>query len=756
MKKKVSLAFVLAMCLLLVTAAALAAAILGGKDVVNEKIAPMAQQNQSQLFTASEVEEILSFAREHGIALDDGAMRRIRGQGSCFKEELAMLFAKEQLGFYPGTWSVEDQLWYAQFWQRLHPDLLVENTVPMEGELSQQAIEERAANYIRSSRPDAPDVLDAARYRILRSFTAVRENPWHVQRQWSLYFEPLNADDPEIHMTLDPQGNVLERTDSSERWRTASPDERAQMTLDRFSSLYGNIYSSSDAWSQRDWQQLRERLAALGATPGKNRTVDYVLAQQYDAPANAIPREQAVNAAAEAVSAAQGVAKEDLLDTARSKFPPETAVYALYVEAQGQRRWKVSFAFDYLAEVDAMTGQVALTDVYSPGNDHNRRYVLDALIPEARRAYATPAPREDAEDMDALLAKYPPRPYYTADLAVAPESFWQRMDAVGLTTGNVGAFLARLQEQYGHDPRYWPIAEQAADYLRENRPGPGDVFPGLPEAGDMQQAAALERAAASLKDALGSSPDAKLAGALKPVVSFAYNLYAPGSRTWQIDFVHPEGRNVRDVAYVAIDAVTGQLLYARPADMGRDVQAVPSAPEAADLWSTMGADGRPAVWRNPVAPERYWAYMEAHYNDRATVEQAIAAWQRAYAGRAYDMPAEARAVISLWRDQDLSVPWMREHIDLNGLPGEGDLSREQAEQMAWDALIQSGAAYTEADRKAARASCSFLYTDRYDGVCIWQVEFLDSRTGYQTGIGMVKLDGRTGRVIELSAETSNG
>ena len=67
MKRKMSLALAVTLTLLLAAAAALAAVILGGKDVVDQFITPLAQKNDSQFFTKEEVDEVLAFAREHGI-----------------------------------------------------------------------------------------------------------------------------------------------------------------------------------------------------------------------------------------------------------------------------------------------------------------------------------------------------------------------------------------------------------------------------------------------------------------------------------------------------------------------------------------------------------------------------------------------------------------------------------------------------------------------------------------------------------------
>ena len=97
-KKKMSLALVIALSLLLITAVALAAVILGGKDVVEQVIAPMAVKTDTDRFTKEEVEEILELAKKHGITLDPHFESRVRAEGSYFKDELAMLFAKDQLG----------------------------------------------------------------------------------------------------------------------------------------------------------------------------------------------------------------------------------------------------------------------------------------------------------------------------------------------------------------------------------------------------------------------------------------------------------------------------------------------------------------------------------------------------------------------------------------------------------------------------------------------------------------------------------
>ena len=59
MRRKISLGLVLALILCLLTVGALAAALLGGKDFVDQIMAPKAAESQSEKYTSEEVKEIL-------------------------------------------------------------------------------------------------------------------------------------------------------------------------------------------------------------------------------------------------------------------------------------------------------------------------------------------------------------------------------------------------------------------------------------------------------------------------------------------------------------------------------------------------------------------------------------------------------------------------------------------------------------------------------------------------------------------------
>ncbi|MGI6725463.1 MAG: PepSY domain-containing protein [Christensenellales bacterium] len=762
MKRKITLALAVTLALLLAAAAAHAADISCGKDVVDRIIAPLAQKNDSSRFTREEVEEVLAAAREHGIELDEVHLRVLREEDSCFKDELAMLFAKKDLGFYPGAWSIADQYWFGEFESSVSPGIINLNTLPGEGELSQEQIDEIAQQHIREVTGADYDVLNPERYLVSRSFTAIRENPWYVLREWQLEFEPRVPDAPTIIMLLTPQGEVIDYSDNLDEVNSPDPELRAERLLSIYTNEYSNIYGSWDAWSQQVWQELRAGLDAIGLTPDQAARGDlkHILSQTYTPPEGAITREQAVDIAAGAVSGRFKADKAELLDTAQGKLPPETQVYAIYLEAGGRQRWKVSFGNDYLAEIDALSGQVMVCDVYSPGNDYNRRYVLDDLLPEELRAYATPWP----EIVFDFSKDDSPLPFTQDSPELAPAWYWERLRALGYTDKTAAGIMGRLERDYGPEERYWPVEYQSMYYMLNYKQdiSPGEAFPGIPHESDLQQeeavALAMEAALAAARAEGREAPEG-----LKAVVSFTFHLYGRDSRTWQIDLISLGDPPIQispdsDFAYVDIDAVTGELLDVRfPVfeSQGMDCYSYGVDPEGP--WSAMGPDMRPLAFGNKVASQAFWDWMEANYGDRGTVERAVNQWIEDYGEDDSFWPLQAKAVTHLWLYMPEATQAELEQVIILGLPQPEHLTQEQAEARAWELIREAGKEiYTREDYEAVRLKTTFFYGAIYPNGCAWQIEFADERYDYDSSIGDVILDGLTGEPLTVSAQPSNG
>lgn len=758
-KKRMPLALAIALALLLVTAAAFAAAILGGKDVVDQKIAPMALENDSDRFTREEVEDILAFAKEHGIELDEIHLRRIQEEGSYYKDELAILFAKDQLGFYPGTWSVEDQYWYAQLWQAMDPGVETIAALPREGELGQQEIEAIAQERARQETGRDLQLLDPVHYHTERSFTQVRQNSWHETRQWSLSFTPLDLDAPMVALTLNPQGEVLTYSDNLADVTSPDPADQAWRLLSFYAQKHDNIYGSRDAWGQETWQELRKQLGELGLKPEEMPgEPGLILRQGYTPPQGALSREEAVDKAAEAVSLKYKVDKAALLDTGKGKLPPEMQVHALYLEAEGQRRYKVSFENRYLAEVDALTGEALVVDVYSPGNDYNRRYILDILLPPEGRAYATPFPPPPSEEE--IKAQGSAENFFITNTALAPQWYWEQLQAIGYSADTAAGILNRLAAEYGQSERYWPILYQAMYFMKEfgRTLAPGDSFPGLPHEDDLQQEAALKLAREALvKEGAEVYPPETLENA-KAVVQFTFNLFSAGDRVWQIDFVDlsqspVEEPPLTDLAYVKIDAITGKLLSIHFPGALEENGGHGGLLEGA--WSDLGADGKPLGWGNPLAPEAFWDLMNERYGSKAQAETALQGWASEWGEDTSTWSLEAMAVANLWLYQHDYAGRTPETMVLSGIPGEKDLSMEQALELAAGLMADSGQ-YTREELGRASFKASFHYAMDYPSGSAWQIEFFDPDSGFSRSLGYVVLDAQSGMPLTLDTEGGFG
>ncbi len=746
MKRKMSVGLAVALSVLL-----------GGKDMVEQVIAPMASESEGNRFTKEEVQEILALAKEHGIPLDDDLFGRLDKEDGYYKEELARLFAKSELGPQPDTWSVEDQYWYGELFLKLDPDAERAAALPEDGELSQQEIEQAAAQYITEHMGRAFPVLDPEHYETGRTFTAIRQNPWFVLREWWLTFRPKTPGEPGFSFIMTPQGWVTDFSTNLQALEEGTPLQKAGILLHQYATLYSNLEGSWDTFTQATWQELRDQLLATGVTVAeaqadRHRDMVYILQQRYTPPEGAISREAAIEQAIKAIKDKYKVDEQTLRNGHADYRAAADYVYAIYLETDDQQRWKVSFGRDYLAEVDALTGQVDVADVYSPGNDYHRRYALDALIPEERRAFATPVPKLSDEEMLQRMQTE----FFPTDLESAPQYYWDALQGIGYNGQTATGIYTRLNQEYGIGDRYWPVLYQA---MADNRSGivsPGAIFRGIPAPDDMQEDAAVQLAWESLREAAADRDDTNME-ALKPIVQFVYNSLTTGSRTWQITFAEfgetPMGN---DYALVVIDAATGKTTEVTfLVDRQTEPDGVPYVPQPA--WSHMGPDGRPAVWGNGVAPEHFWQHMDKRGDTQESVARDLEAWQAEYGDNTAFWPLEQKAVLSLWRY--FSEDALQDgNLIISGVPGPGNISPEQAQEIAWAALKKAGEnKYTQEDFDSVRLAVNLGFSKGFmPADQLYQVEFLDARTNYETSIGMVWIDAIDGTVLQVDTQTSNG
>ena len=116
-KKKMPLAFVLALILsLLLAGGALAAALLSGQQIVEEMAVPMAQSSRQENYTHEELENLIRTLNENGITLDEGStmMQAFRAGHGYWERDTIEEICKAAFGGNEYEWSVEQQHWYGE------------------------------------------------------------------------------------------------------------------------------------------------------------------------------------------------------------------------------------------------------------------------------------------------------------------------------------------------------------------------------------------------------------------------------------------------------------------------------------------------------------------------------------------------------------------------------------------------------------------------------------------------------------------
>lgn len=753
MKKKLSVSMAIALALLLVTVAAVAAVLLSGKDVVDQVIAPKAMENQDEMFTQAEVDEILAFANKQGITLEPRLMQMLSRREGYYKSELAMLFAKEALGFYPGTWDVADQHWFGEFRVKIGSIGINYATVPQEGEKSQEEIEAIAKAYIREKAGKDFPLDDRTRYDLYRSFTATKINPHRTIREWGIGFEPLSQRDPGFQVKLTPQGEVKGYQDTvafvTQELPKAGADTQVNLMVNDFLRIHSMGYLDLLGLTQENLQELRVLLkpwendeTALESYYG------FLLKQQFGpAPEGSLSREQAIEVAVKAAQEQFKVTEQELRQGPARYQSSRPYIYAVLLKAEGDYRWKVSFAKDYLVELDARTGKVELMDVYSPGNSENRRFTLDSLLPEEQRAYASPRP-----DFGTWVPNLPATPYPQPVGFKAPQLYWDTLQKIGYKAETASLIWDEMYRDYGEDTRFWPQEKQALYAFRFDSPdAEGQAIVGIPLPEDISAQKAVEAAKAGLAEGSQALYAKDYLAGLTPTTTYYYNMPGEGRRAWRVSFLDVSGEQALEIAYATVDALTGELLpesrEPRPEQEPEQQFTFGKAP--------MGEDGRPLLWGHKSIPQYYWDMMEQR---KDTYESALKLVQEELKrtgqyGVGWSM--EVNAVHDLWINEHLSE---NEHgLLLSGLPAPTDIQPDKALELAW-AAFKKDAGDKYSDEVMARLQPMIGFSFNYFGPDTrhYHVEFVDpAQPGYVT-LGMVDLDAVSGEIRGTHSDAGNG
>ena len=687
-KKRISAGFVLACVLILLAAGALAAALLGGKDFVDQIMAPKAAETASDSFTKEEIEEILRIAAENNLTLSDEDMYRLNhlDESGYYKEELMRRFVKTEYGFYPAAWPIEVQHWYEEMLEACGlDDGEIVNVLPEGDECTQEQILKIAQDFIHEKYDPDVDLDDPEKYQRFMTYRESRLGENLTFRQWNLDYEAQDLYGTDYSLVLDSAGNIKNEY-SVEGILGASYRTRGQYMMDRFVRVYGDQFGFINWDSEillkyqeamrRRWDAEDDPLNFLiSETPILDMT--YILPDE-----TMLSKEAAIEKAKEAC----GEQEYEILYS--------HSQVAVCMESEGKPVWKVTLKIKggyVYAQLDAKTGEVLAMDTDQTGPyDEWRKYVTEEYWQAAKLqpAYYHEEPIQKNPTVGWRL------PSFWGNTDVAPAWYWERLNATGYSEETEDELYLGWVEQYGYDTHFWPLEAQAIEILTQlgDEPNFGIInFPGLPTADDISQEEALRIAKAAFKqEYAGELPDLEVS-TLTGAFSFWFNYTYEGHHAWEVNLYQPDG--VR-IGAVWIESRLGEVFQQECFD---------SRAKGLRTWDVSFAEplstpaplpnGRPWMWGMDFASQEHWEKLGQAVDEwGVTVEnfdRKYAEWCVLYGSEDGFWPYECQVM------EQFFSPWnaerfTEERVYYHTFPQEGKITREQAIEIALKAVHEVG------------------------------------------------------------------
>lgn len=687
MKRKLSIGLVFALILMLLAVSALAAVILGGKDFVDQVMAPMAKENiQSDRFTEKEVKFILDEAEKYGIHLPDHIVARLKGHDAWeYKEELMRLFVKTEYGFYPSAWPLEVQHWYEITMEACgQGDGYISSVLPGENDLSQEQAIAIVTQHIQQTYGETLDINDPEKYLRHMTYKETVVNPYLTAREWYFDYEARDPRDEIYLVTLSQEGAVLSSRCIGGIYST-SAEMKGHFISDRFAMAYGDGYGGS-VWNTERLQEYQKALQYRVDNEGMDAILPreaHALYQTYLTPDDTmIPEEKAMEIA---LDACEGF-----------EIQPGYEDFILAVALKGENGplWKVTLKLNRgenrignaYVELDGRTGEVRVCDTSFQYTSSWREMVTEDYWEKNKPEMNNPVmptpqatPRPDGK----------PVIWYSD---IAPDWYWEKLDAVGYNADTASDLYNEWQYLYGSHSEFWPLEAQAIDYLWHDIYSDDAIaLPGLPSDGDIapeeavsSAKAAFIQAYADLMEQRNVNMDPALCG-----ISYWFNQPYDGVHAWEITFFDEKGEPFGEVY---VNAVTGAVEELANHWQGGWIR--PNAPTPAPS-PAPASDGTPWFWGSNQFSAEYWARLKAVMDqngaDFQNIDEKFAQWTQQYQKdlSGCDVhqfwPADLKALYYMFHDFNPELDGA-EHLILipKGFPGEDailKIAREEAARL---------------------------------------------------------------------------
>lgn len=293
-KKKLSVGVIIALVLLAMSVTALAVAYLSTQEMVEQKILPMAKQNDQEPsndhFSNEELAHIVDMARDNGISLSNDILTALEGGQGYWEQEVIMELAKNDFGPIFSQWTLEEQHWFGEVMVSLGFRDTNPSCLPGAGEISYEQAMAVCIEKILQTYGD--DVIDAAIWRKNVTYeVGMNEESEISAPSWFFWFQPVDTKHNEYMLAMESNGEIT----SLEVYNALSDKSSDTEVLSRYHAAYGGFWE----WSPEIWVAFGADMRGL--PPSSSTTWALQNTQYILPPADGLSLEQAKDVALSAV-----------------------------------------------------------------------------------------------------------------------------------------------------------------------------------------------------------------------------------------------------------------------------------------------------------------------------------------------------------------------------------------------------------------------------------------------------------------------
>lgn len=333
-RKKMKFGIALAIVLALLTATAVAAALLTGMELIEQQAVPMALANDGEVrpeekYTYEELKAIIMMAEENGIFLDDdtSVMRALRMGEGYWEEETIMALCREAFGGLFYEWTVEEQHFFEDMMGEIGWSQDNEFPLPGENDMPSETARVLAKQLLREAYGADLPLDDPALYRSVEEFFPHGDDQLYDEINWQFTFYPRTLDGATYVVRFDSQGGHVSHDKFVPDAQVYGYDE--QTLVGWVDSVYNYRMGGTGMrnWKADAWYAFGQKLPQATHSEQWNEEFDGYAASVYLQPGEGdLTRKQARNIA-----------------FADAGVKDYTNVSEVLLGRGDQRIWKISF-----------------------------------------------------------------------------------------------------------------------------------------------------------------------------------------------------------------------------------------------------------------------------------------------------------------------------------------------------------------------------------------------------------------------------